>query len=310
MQPQRIPRPLGTTYLSLNLQKENTKDNKKKLRLHILKAFIQQQVYLAYTQYTHLKPKAHKTKKLKGTKRKPIDNDTNNKHSILSVENIRFMDLCLGLHLSPIKVQKRVERILALEAKGIDSKSNQARHEITTRATLNWALNEALNRYPTASQWAEELKAVARAYRYSPMNVKEANSALGQELIHLKAIFEMATKQLPQITKPSATINAQFNNGTMPENINGHYLTPTQAVALLEEKGLTNPEALDLNLIAMKHGLFGPDVKDVRAIPSDAQGVKAFDPKNFIYESHESRRAAELNVVDGTTDLLVIEDEA
>lgn len=306
---QRIPRPLGTTYLSLNLQRSRSKDNKAKLRLLVLKAFIAQQIFLAYKTYTHLRPKPTKNKKVKGTKRKtiePINKD--DKHYVLSVENIKFMDLCQGLHLSPIKVQRRIERILGEEAKGIDSKHNQARHEISTRANLNWALNEALNRYPTASSWAEELKAVARAYRYSPMNVKEANSALNHELMQLKAIFEMGTKLLPSLQPKAATINAQFNNGTMPENINGHYITPTQAIQILEDKGINNLESLDLNLIALQNGILAPEAVDVKAIPSDAQGVKAFNPKDFIYTNHEDRRQEQLGIEDGISDATVIEE--
>lgn len=292
-QKQRIPRPLGTTYLSLQYQREPTKDFKAKLRKHLLKAFIQGQIYHTYLIPTSLNLKPTKNKKVNNKTKyhKPI----HNKLTIKECRRITLEDLGLALGLSVVKMQLKLERILALEAKGIDSKVNQANHEKATRAIFFGTLNKALNRYPTMTEWADELQAVARLYKYAPLNVKEATSAFGTELSYLKTIADLASKMLPQqTTQKQLTLNQQFNNSTMPENINGHYLTATTALQMLEEKGLCNPDQLNLNLIALTNGIMAPDAVDVKAIPSDAQGVKAFNPKDFIYADHGTRREHEL----------------
>lgn len=175
---------------------------------------------------------------------------------------------------------------------------------------------KSLDKASNSGLWAEELKAVARLKNYAPGMIMGANTALAQESQALNQAFLMATKlqtlNSSMVPKSSPIgINIQNNLGTQPDAQNGLFLTATMAQKQLEEMGLTK-EPLDLNALALTHGIHSGLLPEIEATMDDAQGTASIDIKELGFSSqldeseeiddhHEARRAKEMGIVDGLT---------
>lgn len=291
MEIKRIPRPQGLTYLGNQLNQSRTKDNLSKFRKAVLLAFINHSLFWPKDTLTYLKPKATKKQRKEST---TLPTNT----STITIETITVDQLAFSLGFTVPKLMNRVHKMLHKVTKEGYNINNQDMMADNARAIFFEAFFGTLQRYRTAADWADELKVMARNYRYSALNVKEANSAEGNVLAYLKTVGDMALKAIPQ--QPKSTVPDSPNHAS-PGNINGHYLTTSEAVKMLDDRGINKVENLDLNLIALKNGLMGPGVVDVKAIPADAQGIKTFDIKDYQYTNHDTRRQEELGLEEPET---------
>lgn len=154
--------------------------------------------------------------------------------------------------------------------------------------------------FSLVSSWAEEIRAMARLSGYQPAYLREANAAANIDLTSLSHVMAYLKLIQPQIKPQSPTINNNIIN--QPELIQNQILTPTMAVKLLEEKGLNalpKNKAMGLEAIYFEENI--ADMPDVKAIPSDAQGVNRTKSIDFSHIPIErgDRRMNELEVLDG-----------
>lgn len=303
----RIPRPLGATSLARTFREERTKDNRKKLNNLYIQAFVNQAYYVNPTIITHLYSNpAPNTKTNKGTKQGKTKKITrtyyhNNTQGVQYIgEEIRvgsISELSAFLGLSEERARKRIMVFLRkqAEASGAEELEQNAQHTMA-RAAIWGTFFGALQQGLIQQEWGTELRAVARANGYQALMVKEANSAMGNQISQTKQIWDMARQLVgTQGTGPSTQINiTQTNQPTT----NQQFLTPTMAVKLIEEKGYNEmplPGSALLQELSIQHDI--ANMPDVLALPSDAQGVATSKAKDLIYINHETRREEELGVI-------------
>lgn len=332
----RIPRPKGATQLGYQLSKDYTRHNVSLLRAHIIRAFINQNLYWPYQTETRIKvldkeamkaankaqrdkakEKDSKTHPSKGAKNKNKKLKPIKLYKELYVEDIRQVEYSMLASLlvcSQATIDKRLNKAYEKDASIMATQQGQINVEMMTRASQNRAFFGLLERYPTIMGWAEELKAVARLRGYTPGTIMAANTALNQEMQALNMVHNMASRMLTQNNQKGTvpghpTVNIQNNVGNVPGTQNGQFLTATMAQKMLEEQGLTKVP-LDLPALSGLYGIHSGLLPEIEAIESDAQGtqmvdIEALGFKTQLEESeevddhHEARRAKELGIIDG-----------
>lgn len=290
----RYPRPQGATLLSQAYQREPTKYNRKALRQHLILMYTNGLLLTTDTTHTFLVPKAKGLKQLSSKSQPKQENKTQkNTIGISTIRRVTLEELSIGLGISVDKMVMRVESFLAHRAKKtVTNKGYQEINLIATRVALLGLKNKSWEVMLGTLDWAEELKAVTRINGYNAMQTKEANSGIANTLTSIKMVAE-----LMKLLNPTQSLTAIQNNfGKMPDTTEqGMQLTPAMALKLLDEKGYTNIP-LDTDALAIIHGLGDSTIPSVRALPEDAQGIKAFDVKDLKYLSHTDRRPEELGI--------------
>ena len=314
----RIPRPMGTTLLAKNYREESTKSNLSKLRNHIIKAFISRSLIVKSTIETKVRVKdkdykkalkaynllsaKQKNKTTKPTKYKELHDET--------MYNATYKELSLILGIgSLIKLEARVSKVLLKETSTMASEQGIRELQAHARANSAGLFFGILGKVPEMNDWARELQGVTRIKGYMPAMVMATNTAMGQASQQTEKALNLAIKLAGMEPSSRVPNNAfiQNNFGTQhPEKgLPGpdgqtQYLTPTMALRMLEEKGLTRVE-LDTDLLAAKYGIMGPDIPDVKAMASDAQGAKNFRIEDLIQvpnsaDRHDTHREREEDI--------------
>lgn len=301
MKIERIPRPLGITYLAKQYQHTKEKKDKRLLYKAIIQAYIDQQLFLTYTQSTYLtvkanpKPFSTKNKKRKN-KDKPVELYTR------ECRIIDIKDVCIGLGLSLVQFTGKVNEMISKRAEKVFmNKGYTEMTEMSTRASLFGLFFRAQQASTVHESWTTELMAVARLKGYGPLNVKEANSALTTSIGYTKLELELLKAISPQQPKTAIQVNQYGTKNDTDRSEQGMGLTTTMALQILEEKGYTTQE-LDLNAIRELHGLNEPGRVSIKALPEDAQGAKVFDAKDLEFLEHETRRVHQMGLEPGTVE--------
>lgn len=305
----RFPRPQGLTMMSKAYQQDKTKENKKKLRKLLFYYYTNNQLLCMQDTETFLVPIQKGLKELsqqsKGSKSPKNKNKRNNAITnkddtivLRSIGIVTIEQLSIGLGLSVNRTLIKVEHYLANRSrKSIMSKGYQEVQEIRARVGFSGLLKKSEDFLMGTLHWTDELKAIARINGYNAMQVQQANGAIANSHQGMKLTAELYQRLLPAQVKVAVQNNNYTGNneGQLDTSENGMLLTAASAIQLLEDKGLTQVP-LDTDALALIHGLNSPDIPNIAAIPSDAQGIKAFDIKELQYNTHETRREAELGL--------------
>lgn len=256
------------------------------------------------------KPLAKTRKQIKKLKEEQSISNTQD-YTECDIRAISFFDLAKALNMDEVSLEFKVQAILHEMGKELQSQMNPVNLEYLARVAQSRLLKKSLEGLETHSAWAADLRHRTMLAGYKPGMILATNSAMGNETQALKLASDLITKASQYGTQPGnknitkiGTQNIQ-NNGLKegePERIDGQYITTNQAIKMIEEKGLNPIPSAENGLlqeIGMVNGLMGPDAVPIAAIPSDAQGTMAFNPKDIIQLAHETRRQEELDIVEG-----------
>lgn len=298
----RIPRPAGTTQAAMNWREDQSIKNIKRLRRITIKAFISHNLFMLHNQATNIRVEdkaSHKKQKKKSNKKEYIE------LSIDTLERANFNYLCLVLGLSTSKVEGLIDQVLMKDTSKMATDHGQLELQAMTRAVSKRLFFDGLGKVPEMFDWAEELKGVTRIKGYSPGHIIATNSAITNALNHANKMIDTAMKlgALGEPKRPQSLTQNNLHLGTLNPNPNSgdpnnptqgsQFLTPTMALRLLEEKGLTKVP-LDETALAIKYGIFSEDIPDVKALPTDAQGANNFNIADIVTtNNHEDRRERE-----------------
>lgn len=180
------------------------------------------------------------------------------------------------------------------------SKSGLAGIQDLSRAAILKSLFGALSDRSQMTEWASNLISEAEGRGYPPLLVKEANSALGNQLTSAKAITDIA-KALGALGLPGRvgpTTHIQVNQAQSQEVVGPthQYLTTDAAIKLIEDRQGALPLASEE--LHLKHNL--DEVPNIDGLAGDgtfgAQSPEASDRTSKL--THEDRRARQIEAID------------
>jgi hypothetical protein len=328
----RVPRPQGLTNIGHTLYKEPNNQNKAHLRNTLIKAYISDNLYWLYKKVTHISVEDKEAmKQAQALKKKETPAQLKHKKNsrkkkdkpiklykelyVEEVKRIELSDLALFLGLSEAKLIQRLEKAYHKEGSIMADTQGKINAQSLARVAISGLFFKSLDKASSQSDWASEIQAVTRLRNYSPAMIMATNAAMTQETQALGLSLRIATMLGgtgdPKGAVPaSPTVNIQNNMGTVPANIGGQILTPTMAQKMLSEAGLTT-QPLDLQGLALLHGINDGSLPEIEATPSDAQGINLPDLTHLGFtdsgldsldepkKDHTNRRAESLDIVDG-----------
>lgn len=288
----RIPRPQSFTLMCQSYQKGN-------LNLNTLRNITIQ--HFLSSNLTTLERISHPTR---NTKR---NNSTNTKTITYRLKNYDIKDLGHTLMLTLDKAESKVTKHLTKSAEKMRRDGLFIDDVGISRAVKSRLFFGALSRLQDLSDWETELRQASRAYYHKPGYSMAANSAItttNNHMAHLMKLTEsLEPKALPSLPHSGHNINIQNNValGLSQAPEGQETLTADKAIALLAEAKVTalpldNKDEFFAGLLD-KHNLNSPDIPEVAANLSDAQGVtraKTFDFEKPIPIDHITRREDEV----------------
>lgn len=263
------------------------------------------------TQEGQFQTKAQALNNKQKTKSKNNKQTNNQYHSTggRGLRGIEIGELATFLQCSAKRAKEYILTSIIKEGQGLLERT-MLRDELgTSRATLRALKNGLLTRHSTVSAWENELLAETRARNYSAGLVKEVNASMRLTNDTLKDLINLHQHTVAQLEKGTVHHGPQHGSEPYleidgPVHEKGHILTTEVAIKLLEERGLSGTQAVDLEALKDKY-LTDPNIPNVVANLSDAQGVAKASIKLQSPEAqmdHENRREITegFEVVDGT----------